>query len=112
MQRIYRSPWTPEEYIAGEAHRQIVPESTCPSCHKATHLHHHARYQRWPVTVMAKYVLIWIARFLCPLCGRTISYLPDFSATYRPTLLESFESFIGEPVDGPDVSRCVTRRPR
>jgi len=109
MQRIYRSPWTPEEYIATDAYRQIVPESICPSCRKAAHLHHHARYQRWLLTVIAKFVLIWVARFLCPLCRTTISYLPDFAATYRPLQLETFEAFIEGRVDRPDVRTFLER---
>ena len=109
MQRIYRSPWTVEEYIATEAHRQIVPESSCPGCRNAVHLHRHARYQRWLVTVLAQYVLIWVARFWCPLCHITISYLPDFVATYRPTQWESLEAFLEGRMDRPDVYRFVER---
>jgi hypothetical protein len=103
MQRIYRSPWTPEEYVATEADRQIVPESICPSCLKAVQLHRHGHYQRWLITVLAELLRLWIARFLCPLCRTTISYLPDFAFSYRPLQPRTFEAFIEGQTERPDV---------
>jgi len=109
MQRIYPSPWTVEEYIAAQAHEQIIPESTCPRCGQATTLHRHARYERWVLTQLAKFVLIWIARFLCPLCNKTISYLPDFVATYRVLQWDTFQAFLEGQRDRPDVYRFLDR---
>jgi hypothetical protein len=103
MQRIFASPWTPEEYVTTEAYRQIIPESMCPSCLRAVRLHRHARYQRWLVTLMAKLLLLWIARFFCPLCKTTISYLPDFAFTYRPLQPQTFQAFLDGQVDRADV---------
>jgi hypothetical protein len=68
MQRIYRSPWTPEEYESQEGWRQVIPESTCSNCHQAVTLHRHDRYQRWVVTLVGRLLYLWIARFFCPLC--------------------------------------------
>jgi hypothetical protein len=103
MQRIYRSPWSPEEYEQQESHRQIIPESTCGNCHQAVKLHHHGRYQRWVATLLGKELYLWIARFLCPLCRRTISYLPDFALTYRLLQPETFQGFLEHELDRPDV---------
>jgi len=108
MQRIYSSPWTVEEYIAQNAYEQIVPESTCPVCGQATPLHWHARYERW-VAAMGKYLLIWVARFRCPLCRKTISYLPDFVATYRAVQWETFQAFIEGQMERTDVRRLLDR---
>ena len=108
MQRIYPSPWTVEEYIARGGYKQIVPESTCPACQRATVLHWHARYERW-VAAMSQYLLIWVARFLCPLCGTTISYLPDFVPTYRAIQWERFQAFIEGLLDRADVRRYWDR---
>jgi transposase-like protein len=77
MQRLFASPWTPEQYDASQAHRQIVPESVCPSCEQPSSLNRHGSYPRWVVSVVGKLLRLWIARFLCRLCRRTISYLPD-----------------------------------
>lgn len=103
MQRIYCSPWTPEEYVATEADRQIVPEPICPSCLKAVQLHRHGYCQRWLITALAKALLLWIARFLCPSCRTTISYLPDFAFSYRPLQPETFQGFLEGQHERPDV---------
>lgn len=103
MQRIYSSPWTPEEYIATEADRQVVPEPICPSCLKPVHLHRHGHYKRWLINLLAKAMLLWIARFLCPLCRTTISYLPDFAFSYRPLQPRTFEAYLEGQTDRPDV---------
>lgn len=105
MQRIFPSPWTPKEYFESEAHRQIVPDSICPCCKRLTPLHRHARYLRWVVTVLGELWHLWIARFLCPLCGSTISYLPDFALTYRLLGPDSFAAFLEGHHDRPDVLR-------
>lgn len=103
MQRIYSCHWTPEEYEATDAYRQVIPESTCANCLRAVKLHRHGRYQRWVITGLAKALLLWIARFFCPLCRHTISYLPDFAFTYRPLQPETFEAFLAGQTDRPDV---------
>jgi len=103
MQRIYRSSWTPEDYVEMEGHLQIIPESTCPRCQGKERLRRHGRYQRWLITRAAKAMLLWIARFLCPVCLHTISYLPDFAFSYRPVQPETLQAYIEEKVDRPDV---------
>ena len=94
MQRIYPSPWTPEEYEATEAHRQVVPDSACPRCQVAGTLQRHGTYERWIISVLGLLLRIGIARFLCPACRHTISYLPDFALTYRPIAVETLEGFL------------------
>lgn len=103
MQRLYVSPWTPEEYIASEAHRQIVPESTCPICQRAVTLHRHGAYLRWLATVLGELLRLWIARFLCPRCRHTVSYLPDFAFTYRVLQPDTFAAFLEGESARPDV---------
>jgi len=103
MQRIYPSPWTPEEYEEQEASGQIIPESTCANCHRAVKLHRHGRYRRWITTLLGKLLQLWIARFLCPLCRRTISYLPDFALTYRLLGPETLQRYLEGELEKPDV---------
>ena len=103
MQRIYPSPWTPEEYDAGEAHRQIIPDSICPCCQQPVQLHRHGHYKRWLITELAKLLRLWIARFLCPLCRVTISYLPEFAFSYRPLQPRTFEAFLRGQSERADV---------
>ena len=103
MQRIYRSPWTPEEYERQEGWRHIIPESTCANCRLAVILHRHGRYQRWVITLLGKLLYLWMARFLCPVCRHTISYLPDFALTYRALGPETLQGFLERELDRPDV---------
>lgn len=103
MQRIYVSPWTPEQYEQQQADRQIIPESTCANCGRAVRLRRHARYQRWVATLLGKLLYLWIARFFCPLCRRTVSYLPDFALTYRLLQPETFEAYLEHQSERPDV---------
>jgi hypothetical protein len=103
MQRIYPSPWTPEQYIQGEAHRQIIAESICPICHSATSLQGHGYYWRYLISLVGEVLRIWVARFLCPLCRRTVSYLPDFVLTYRAIQTKTFAAFLDGERQRPDV---------
>jgi hypothetical protein len=104
MQRIYRSPLTPETYQATQAHRQVRPDSVCFNCGQTTTLQRHGFYERWVLSLTAQLLTIWIARFLCLLCKRTISYLPDFALTYRFIGPSTFEAFLRE-----DFQRCDVR---
>ncbi len=105
MQRIYPWPWTPEEYFETEAYRQIVPDSVCPCCERLMPLHRHGRYRRWVVTVLGRLWHLWITRFLCSLCRRTISYVPDFALTYRLLGADSLAASLEGQHDRPDVLR-------
>lgn len=94
MQRVITVPWSPEQYVAEEAHALIRPEPACPNCGALTTLHRHDTYQRWFVTALAVLLRLTIARFLCPECRITISYLPDFCLTYRALGPDSFAAFL------------------
>lgn len=103
MQRIYRWAGTAEIYEQQEGWRQIVPESICAYCRKAVSLHRHGRYQRWVATVLGRLLYLWIARFLCPRCRHTISYLPDFALTYRVLGPQTLQRFLNHQMERPDV---------
>jgi hypothetical protein len=103
MQRIYACPLSPEEYNQTDGYRQVTPESVCPRCRRSVALHRHGRYQRWVVTLLAQWLYLWIARFRCPQCRHTISYLPDFAFTYHAVQPDTFAAFL----DGEQVRRDV-----
>lgn len=103
MQRVFASPWTPEEYQATQAHRQIVPEPECANCRRPASLRRHGWYPRWVVCVLGQLWRLCIARFLCPLCRRTMSYLPDFALSYRLLGPPTFHAFLDGDHDRPDV---------
>ncbi|NCU27023.1 hypothetical protein EOM86_09930, partial [Candidatus Nomurabacteria bacterium] len=78
MQQIFSTNATPGEYQRlGRAFP--FPDLTadlCSRCRKAR-LTRHGFYERF---LIAKDFqgLIWIKRFICPKCGRTVSLLPWF----------------------------------
>jgi transposase-like protein len=94
MQRIYRCELTPEEYVESEGHRQVLSERVCPRCGRPGRLHRHGIYRRGITGGIGQIVMIWVARFLCLKCGRTVSYLPDFALSYRLVRVETFEAFL------------------
>jgi len=94
MQRIYPCELTPEEYIASEAHRQVRPELVCPRCGQPARLHRHGVYRRGITASWGQIVTIWIARFRCRACRRTVSYLPSFALSYRLVQVGTFEAFL------------------
>ena len=94
MQRIYRCELTPEEYVASEAQRQVRPELVCPRCKQPGRLHRHGVYPRGITTSLGRIVRLWIARFRCGACRRTVSYLPSFALSYRLVQVATLEAFL------------------
>jgi transposase-like protein len=82
MQRIYFTALTPEQYIASEAHRQVSADIICPRCGKGR-LHRHGTYGRGITGMVGQLLRLLVARFICLVCGHTVSYLPTF-ALYGP----------------------------
>ena len=94
MQRIYACELTVEQYVASEAHLQVIAEGLCPQCWMAQGLRRHGSYSRWVTSEIGVAVLILVARFLCMGCGRTVSYLPSFALSYRIIGAATFEAFL------------------
>ena len=105
MQRIYPVSLSPELYQAQEAHRQIVPETTCPACCRCDSLHRHGSYSRWVTCSVGRAISIIVARFLCSACRSTISYLPDFALSYRLVNAQTVDAFLQGDLQRDDVRR-------
>jgi transposase-like protein len=104
MQRNFHSFLTPEQYIEREGHREVRAEAICPICGHGT-LCRHGTYGRG-ITARAGAMLgILVARFLCGLCERTVSYLPSFAFAYRVVQAASFQAYLEGKLDRPDVRR-------
>lgn len=103
MQRIYATGLTAEQYVATEAHRQVQAETVCPRCGKSHGLQRHGAYERGITGALGQVLWILIARFLCPGCRRTVSYLPDFAMSYRLVQVETFEAFLEGKIGRRDV---------
>jgi hypothetical protein len=57
------------------------------------------------VVELGVYLLILIARFLCPLCGRTMSCLPSFAQPYRMMGTATVEAFLQKRMDEPGIAQ-------
>jgi transposase-like protein len=108
MQRIYSVSLTPEQYQATEAHLQVVPESTCPKCGGAGPLHRHGYYGRGVTNQLGKILVLLIARFLCQVCRKTVSYLPDFALSYRLVQAPTVQAFLAGDTPTPAVQTWWT----
>ncbi len=105
MQRIYPCEQTPEQYLETEGHRQVRSELSCPRCGSRGPLHRHGGYPRDITGGVGQVLRIWIARFLCLGCGRTVSYLPDFALSYRLVRVATFEAFLDGKQERHEVQR-------
>lgn len=103
MQRIYPCPLTPDQYVRSGAHQQIIPESVCPRCGQAGPLHRHGTYARGLTTLLGRVLLLLVARFLCPSCRRTLSYLPSFALSYRLVSAPTVQAFLDGETQRRDV---------
>jgi len=108
MQRIYETELTPDQYYQTQAHREVICESVCPRCGQADGLHSHGTYARWITDLLGKLWRILIARFLCPGCRRTVSYLPHFALSYRPIQSPTVEAFFEGERDRRDVQTWLS----
>lgn len=54
---------------------------------------------------LGRLLLIWIARFLCPVCRRTTSLLPSFAQPYRLMGTDTIEAFLQGRLDEPGVAQ-------
>lgn len=84
MQRIFQTSLTPEQYAQQDYHKQVSPPENCPNCHQAHCLEALAYYHRYITTATVLVLMIWVRRFLCKVCGVTVSCLPAFAQPYRP----------------------------
>ncbi|MCX6872419.1 MAG: hypothetical protein NTW21_01205 [Verrucomicrobia bacterium] len=78
MQLIIAFDGGPVEYARDGAHRKVARPEECAICGKSGGMRPHGYYPRW-VTVPGPIMrlLIQIRRFLCCLCRRTTSMLPE-----------------------------------
>lgn len=104
MQRIYFTALTPEQYIASEAHLQVIGDIICPRCGKGR-LHRHGTYDRGITGMLGQLLSLLVARFICCGCDHTVSYLPSFALSYRLVQVATFEAFLDGKMDRVDVQR-------
>jgi len=86
-------------------HRQVIAERRCPRCERSGRLHRHGVYGRGVTGTAGQIMVILVARFLCLVCGRTVSYLPSFALSYRLVGAATLEAFLDGARERRDIAR-------
>ncbi|MED5073456.1 DUF6431 domain-containing protein [Anoxybacillus geothermalis] len=75
----------------------------CPHCPSRRPLHRHGYYQRYALTTEGEYHL-WIARYRCQECRKTVSVLPSFLLPYvqytRSVIWQAVKTWLETPRRG------------
>jgi len=92
---------TVETYLAAGNPFDVVPRpQECESCGERGCFHRHTTYERYFGAERRE-----VARFLCVLCGLTVSVLPAFVLPYRSRLVEAVDRyFMAEHADRVEMS--------
>jgi len=95
MQNIFTVKGTIEEYISQGKLFPFppAPKKRChnPSCNRIVQFKKHGFYCRYFISTVYK-AKIYIRRYICPICGCTISYLPHFCL---PGFIHALEHIFG-----------------
>ena len=98
MQLIYAIDIDPEQYVAESFHKRMRPPAKCPHCCRAKTLWALGYYSRNLSRMGLGALLIFVRRFLCRCCGKTVSLLPAFAQPYRFVENRTIESYVrGNP---------------
>ncbi|MGV8153246.1 MAG: hypothetical protein ACLKAO_12415 [Alkaliphilus sp.] len=79
MQKIFKIEGSIEEYVEKGRKYQFPPPpvESCHNCNKLVRFGKHGFYDRYSIVeTFSGYIVC--RRYICPLCKRTISYLPSF----------------------------------
>ena len=94
-------------YLAADNPFDVVSQpEVCGRCTGQDSFHRHGTYERYMAETRRK-----VARFLCKLCGLTVSVLPAFVLPYRPRLVEEVDRYFqAEAAQRPQMSYADTLR--
>ena len=105
MQLIYAIDIDPEQYVAESFHKRMRPPARCPHCYHANTLWAWGYYGRNLSRIGFGVLLIFVRRFLCHRCRKTVSLLPSFAQPYRFVQNCTIEKYVrGNPLPD-EVSR-------
>ena len=95
MQIICTVSLSPDCYANESFHRNIKPPIECPHCNIRGTLAALGYYSRNVTSTKRGVLSIFVRRFRCRLCGRTVSILPSFAQPYRLVLNSTTNEFFG-----------------
>jgi hypothetical protein len=105
MQLIYAIDIDPEQYVAEGFHKRMLPPKKCPHCCRSKTLWALGYYSRNLSRIGLGALLIFVRRFVCRCCRKTVSLLPAFAQPYRFVQNRTIEKYTqGNPFPD-DVSR-------
>jgi Domain of unknown function (DUF6431) len=94
MQLIRVFPVDAELYVAEDLSRQVQPPRNCPHCNQVRTLWALGYYCRNLSRISGGFLRLWIRRFRCRECGKTVSILPSFAQPYRLVQNGTIERFV------------------
>jgi hypothetical protein len=95
MQIIRAMSVSSDRYVNESFHRNVQPPVGCPHCGDQGTLATLGYYCRNVTSVERGVLRIFVRRFRCRLCGRTVSILPSFAQPYRLVLNITISEFFG-----------------
>lgn len=82
-----------ERYVAENFHRRVTPPGLCPHCGEGGSLWSLGYYARNLTRLGVGILCIFIRRFRCNRCRKTVSILPSFAQPYRLVQNGTIEKF-------------------
>ncbi len=98
MQIIRPLAVSPEEYATDGLHHKIEPPKECPHCGAPETLLALGYYARHLTGTDRGVVRIYVRRFRCDICRKTVSVLPSFAQPYRLVLNATINDFFSGTV--------------
>ena len=98
MQLIYALDIDPERYVAESFHKRMLPPTECPHCYSERTLWSLGYYSRNLSRMVLGTLRIFVRRFRCRCCRKTVSVLPGFAQPYRFVQNRTIENYVrGSP---------------
>jgi hypothetical protein len=95
MQIIRAVPMSVDDYVATSVHKRVEPPCKCPHCDATNALKALGYYSRNVTGPKSGVLRIFVRRFRCSECGKTVSVLPSFVQPYRLVLNVTINEFFG-----------------
>jgi len=95
MQIIRALPLSAYHYVCASLHQRVEPPVQCPHCSTQQALAALGYYSRNVTSTERGVLRIFVRRFRCRICGRTVSILPSFAQPYRLVLNATISEFFG-----------------
>jgi len=104
MQIIRVLPMSVDHYVGTSFHLGVEPPCNCPHCDATNALKALGYYSRNVTSPKSGILRIFVRRFRCSKCRRTVSVLPSFVQPYRLVLNVTINEFFGGSLNAAALS--------